>query len=236
MTGSGKVFIKMPRGFYINDFPSNYRPMAQPINDFHENNKLAAIFELKVGKGKLLICGFDLKAGDPPKNAPVARQLKNSILHYMNSGDFLPPYQCSADSLKKMLVYVEPLKADKPGEFSKAILYIESGAKMQGEGWNQKYDKFESQKKSGYSVICDKVLKNGDATAWAGKELTVKVHCPQGVQGSLFVYFYNWKGDGPKGKVIFEDREYQLYKYEKDGVWIKLNVMREDSLDGMLQF
>jgi beta-galactosidase len=92
------------QGFYINDYPASYKPMAQPINDFHENNKMAAIFELKAGKGKLLICGFDLKVGNEQEATPVAKQLRNSIVHYMNSGDFNPSYEKSLEYLKETFV------------------------------------------------------------------------------------------------------------------------------------
>ena len=78
-TGEWQSVYKDARAFYINDYPESYKPIAQPVDDFHRNNKLASIFELKVGKGKLLVCGFDLK---DEKN-PAARQLKNSILHYI---------------------------------------------------------------------------------------------------------------------------------------------------------
>lgn len=93
--------FKNARGFYINDYPSDYKPMAQPVNDFHENNKIAAIFELKAGKGKLLICGFDLYIGKEQEAGPVARQLKSSILQYMNSDDFNPVYERPMEYLKK---------------------------------------------------------------------------------------------------------------------------------------
>jgi beta-galactosidase len=101
---------KNARGFYINDFPSYYKPMAQPINDFHENNKIAAIFELKAGNGKLLICGFDLKVGREQEAGPVARQLKCSILQYMNSAYFHPEYEHPIESLQELFEYTEPLK------------------------------------------------------------------------------------------------------------------------------
>ena len=46
------------------------------------------IVELKVGEGKLLICSANLHTSD--KNHPEARQLKNSLLNYMEGEAFDP--------------------------------------------------------------------------------------------------------------------------------------------------
>jgi hypothetical protein len=35
-------------GFILNDLPATYIPIAQPIDDFHTNNKVGSIFEFKV--------------------------------------------------------------------------------------------------------------------------------------------------------------------------------------------
>jgi hypothetical protein len=90
--------IRGARAFYINDFPESYKPVAQPVDDFHRNNKLAAIFELKVGKGKLLVCGFDVSNAENP----VAVQLKKSILDYIHSKNFHPDYEIPVSKLKEM--------------------------------------------------------------------------------------------------------------------------------------
>jgi hypothetical protein len=93
-----EAVYKNAKGFYINDFPENYKPIAQPVDDFHRSNKIAAICELKVGKGKLLVCGFDVSN----ETNPVAVQLKTSILHYMNAEDFHPETEIPVSTLKEM--------------------------------------------------------------------------------------------------------------------------------------
>lgn len=72
----------------INKTPSSYRPILQVIDHPVRNDKLGAIMETRVGKGKLLVCMLDILS-DPEKRI-VARQLKYSILNYMNSSDFHP--------------------------------------------------------------------------------------------------------------------------------------------------
>jgi hypothetical protein len=72
----------------INGTPSSYRPILQAIDHPVRNDKLGAIMETRIGNGKLLICTLDILS-DLDKR-PVARQLKYSILNYMNSSEFLP--------------------------------------------------------------------------------------------------------------------------------------------------
>lgn len=201
---------KDARAFYINDYPETYKPIAQPIDDFHRNNKLASIFELKVGKGKLLVCGFDLRE----ETNPAARRLKGSILHYMNSNDFNPVYERDITSLQKMFTYVEPLKSTVTGEFGNALLYIDCGTT----------DKVEARKKTTYKVT----------PSWQSEELTLTIDCPSGIIGSLYVCFADKDKKGRTGHIVFEGRAYELGKQKEEETWIKLHVMREDSNDGQL--
>ncbi len=220
------------RAFYINDYPESLKPMAQPIDDFHRNNKLGAIFEIKVGKGKLLVCGFDLT---DEKN-PVARQLKSSILDYMNSPVFNPEHEQDVTGLQKMFVYVEPLKSTIPGEFEKALLYIDCGAGISDEytAWSLSRDKFESHKESDYEVVCDRVSASGNNSFWEGEEITLTIQCPQGMIGTLFVCFTDDENGKREGDILFEERHFNLSKGRDKELWVRFHVMREDSNDGIL--
>jgi hypothetical protein len=72
----------------INDTPSDYRPLLQVIDHPVRNDKLGAIMETRIGKGRLLICTLDILSS--PDKRTVARQLKHSILNYMSSPAFNP--------------------------------------------------------------------------------------------------------------------------------------------------
>lgn len=202
---------KDARAFYINDYPEAYKPIAQPVDDFHRNNKLAAIFELKAGKGKLVVCGFDLK---DEKN-PVARQLKKSILHYMDSEDFNPSLEKDIPSLQKMFTFVEPLKSTVTGEFSNALLYIDCANP----------DKTFANKKTTWKV----------SPGWQGKEMELTIECPPGIIGSLYVCFADKDKKGRTGYLVFEGRDYESGKQDQEESWVKLHIMREDSNDGILR-
>ena len=73
----------------LDDFPADYRPVVQLIDDWFTNRKLGILLEGKVGNGKLMVC-----SADPQKDLdkrPAARQLRQSILQYMASNRFNPP-------------------------------------------------------------------------------------------------------------------------------------------------
>ena len=72
----------------LDDFPADYRPVVQLVDDWFTNRKLGILLEGKVGNGKLMVCSADLQK-DLDKR-PAARQLRQSILQYMASGRFNP--------------------------------------------------------------------------------------------------------------------------------------------------
>jgi len=226
---------KGAKGFYINNFPADYRPIAQPIDDFHRNNKLASIFELKVGKGKLLVTGFNLQ----DESNPVSQQLKASLKKYMASDDFAPEYEPNLDSLRKMFVFIEPLKSVAPKAFKNALLYVEAGKKVKEMGqnmdWSSLLDLSESKKGTTYTVKADGVWKDAVASAWQGKHMELTLNVPQGMIGTFYVFFHDWNNLGRRADIEFEGRQYTLGQHDKDGQWVKLHVMREDSNDGVLK-
>ena len=61
----------------LDEFTSDLKPIVRIIDDWFENRRTALIFEVKVGKGKLLISGVDLHTD--LENRPEARQLRHSL-------------------------------------------------------------------------------------------------------------------------------------------------------------
>jgi len=76
----------------------NIRPIVRIIDDWFTARSLGMIIELKVGTGKLLICSADLNTKD--KNRPEARQLKNSLLSYMESKAFNPAQSTTVEKVR----------------------------------------------------------------------------------------------------------------------------------------
>ncbi len=92
--------IHTGNAFVVNGF-STLKPLVQIIDDYHRNNKLAAVFEVQVGKGKLLACALDIE--NDLDNRPVAKHFRNSVLNYMNSNKFSPKESLYNDELKELL-------------------------------------------------------------------------------------------------------------------------------------
>lgn len=89
------------RAFILDDMPTDLRPIVQVIDDYHRNHKLGAIVEARVGKGQVILCGMDIQ--NNLDSRPVARQLRYSLLKYMNSPAFNPKQTIDIETLQKML-------------------------------------------------------------------------------------------------------------------------------------
>ncbi len=85
----------------LDSFPLELKPIVQIIDDWVSNRKLALLFEAKVGDGSLLVSGADLSTN--MENRPEARQLKASLLMYMESGKFNPPTALSVNQIQKII-------------------------------------------------------------------------------------------------------------------------------------
>lgn len=72
-------------------------PIVTVIDNFFKNRRLGNIFEAKVGHGNLLFSSVDLHT--ELADRPVARQLKSSLLRYMNSSGFHPASSLSVSEL-----------------------------------------------------------------------------------------------------------------------------------------
>ena len=224
--------ISNGRSFVLNAHPGLI-PVAQPISDFHINDKLASIFECRVGKGKLMVCGNDLS----DQSNPVARQMKYNLLAYMNQSNFNPNYDMAADELKKLLYFVKPVVSQAPKGFEKAMLYVQCGAKKRSLGsdkWDASLDAvLVKADNCGYQVVCDDVWKDEKGTAWTGQEITLTIQTPNGVIGDLYVRFSDPNKQKREGTLWFEGREMSLTDIDPEsGKWVKIFVMREDTNDG----
>ncbi|ARN57855.1 sugar-binding domain-containing protein [Sedimentisphaera salicampi] len=71
-----------------NNWPKDYRPLVQLVNDWNTNKKLSVLSECKIGNGKLVICSMDIE--NDLENRIVARQFRYSLLNYMKSSEFDP--------------------------------------------------------------------------------------------------------------------------------------------------
>lgn len=83
------------------DHLNNVQPVIRVVDNFYKNRNLGTFLEARVGKGKLMLCSIDL-SDDSIKKNPVARQLRYSILQYMNSQNFNPGTVLTKDDVQAL--------------------------------------------------------------------------------------------------------------------------------------
>ena len=83
----------------IDSLPS-MEPIVRVIDNFLKNRKMANIIEAKLGNGKLVLVSADITNNLP--NRPAARQLKYSLLEYMNSASFNPSVALNRQQLQHL--------------------------------------------------------------------------------------------------------------------------------------
>ncbi|WP_308991093.1 sugar-binding domain-containing protein [Mariniflexile litorale] len=84
----------------LENFPSNFRPIVQPIDTWFLNRKLGMLFEANVHKGKLIVCSVNLN--EKSKKGIVSQQLYKSILQYMTSDAFKPKDAISTEVIQEL--------------------------------------------------------------------------------------------------------------------------------------
>ena len=72
----------------LSEFPKDYQSPIQPIDTWHISRKLGMLVEANVLKGKLLMTTMDITSD--LEYRLVARQMRQTILAYMESNDFQP--------------------------------------------------------------------------------------------------------------------------------------------------
>lgn len=78
----------------------NIHPIVHVIDDWFTNRPLALFFEVKVGKGKLLVSGIDFH--QDMESRPAARQLLYSLKQYMKSDAFRPDTEISVEIINQL--------------------------------------------------------------------------------------------------------------------------------------
>ena len=85
------------------EFPRDYQPIVQPIDTWHVSRKLGMLIEARVLRGRLLMT--TLPVGPQPSalsRQPVVRQLRYSILRYLQSPDFNPSLYVDVDVIRHL--------------------------------------------------------------------------------------------------------------------------------------
>lgn len=95
----------------LDSLKNNMQPIIRMVDNFYKNRNLGLLFEVKVGDGKLLVCSSDLTKNIDTR--PVARQLRYSLLKYMESEMFNPEEEIRFEQIKQALHNVNRTKEEK---------------------------------------------------------------------------------------------------------------------------
>ncbi|MGH2272270.1 discoidin domain-containing protein [Anaerohalosphaeraceae bacterium U12dextr] len=82
----------------LDELDSSITPIVRLIDDWNLCRRLAVLFEVQVGKGRLLLCSMDIH--NDLDRRPVARQLRYSLLRYMESEAFKPAVSVSIEAIQ----------------------------------------------------------------------------------------------------------------------------------------
>lgn len=107
----------------LSAFPKSYQPIVQPIDTWHVSRKLGMMIEAQVLNGKLLMTTLDLSSHLDRRL--VARQLRKSVLDYVQSDAFKPTMRLDVQVLKDLFTKTAPpvnmFTHDSPDELKPKI-------------------------------------------------------------------------------------------------------------------
>ncbi|MDR1417266.1 MAG: beta-glucuronidase [Prevotellaceae bacterium] len=102
----------------LTDFPKGFQPLVQSIDTWFLNRKIGMLFEANVSGGKLVVCSMDIQSSLDERI--VARQLRSSIIGYMQSGKFRPAHQVALTDVQNLFTKeadrVKTYTTDAPDE------------------------------------------------------------------------------------------------------------------------
>jgi hypothetical protein len=105
------------------DFPKDFQPLVQSIDTWFVSRKIGMLFEANVGKGKLVMTTMDIS--NNLDRRVVARQMRESILHYMQSDQFTPQWtidiQRVSDLFTKVAGEINMYTKGSPDELKPAL-------------------------------------------------------------------------------------------------------------------
>ena len=85
----------------LDAFPGELRPIVQVVPDWFRPKRLALVFEARVLNGRVLVCSVDLLTR--LQERLVARQMRASLLRYMQSDSFNPQVKLTAEQISSLI-------------------------------------------------------------------------------------------------------------------------------------
>ena len=111
----------------LNEFPTDFQPIVQPIDTWHVSRKLGMLLEVRVLNGRLLMTTLPISLNSKPStlSSPVVKQLRYAVKHYMAGRDFNPTVKVEADVIRHLFEREAPkvnmYTKDSPDELKPKI-------------------------------------------------------------------------------------------------------------------
>lgn len=111
----------------LNEFPTDFQPIVQPIDTWHVSRKLGMLLEVKVLNGRLLMTTLPISLNSKPStlSSPVIKQMRYAVKHYMASKDFNPTVKVEVDVIRHLFEREAPkvnmYTKDSPDELKPKI-------------------------------------------------------------------------------------------------------------------
>ncbi len=88
-----------------------FRPIIEVVNSYKNPQPQAALFQWRVGRGRLLICSLNLAR---PQTDPAAAYLRHCLLHYASGDAFEPTVEVAPSKLAQLLKLPPPTLEEQP--------------------------------------------------------------------------------------------------------------------------
>ncbi len=228
----------------LSALPKDFEPIALSVNDFHYNILSGELFEARVGKGYLLVCGFNLGG-----TTPEVKRLRASVYDYLARGDFARARTVDLLALEEVLGAKKmgrPAAVKVPAEYVAAPLYIEAATGVKVQQRNCAWERNEDGAKlpSGAAYVVDGLGRHfgswsdENGSYWFADQMKVTITGLDPVQGQLLVRFRDPNRNNRTGELTFEGTTYAIPHHQQNpqGIWwAKLPLIRENFLDGTLE-
>ena len=111
----------------LENLPADFRPLVTIVPDLHHSFFISPLFEINVGKGRLIVCGLNLNA-----TCAAARMFKRTLWHYVASDDFKPRWSVGMDWFNKTFFRSGKSGSSEPVKLDADVLdMMNEGAKSQ---------------------------------------------------------------------------------------------------------
>jgi hypothetical protein len=227
------------RALSLEAAPADFRPIVQVIDNFTKNQKLALVFECRVGPGKLLVCTADLNSDLHAR--PAAAQLRRSLFDYAASQAFAPAAELTPAQLDELLAPPALYRfRGKPPKAARATLDVKAAGRVDelrtSQRWSAEQD-LVREKQPGFDYqVRGGTWADKRGAGWHGYRLRVFLDCPKNFTGTLHAHLHDWNGQNRAADLYCDGRWLgELKQYAGEGYWLALPVTKRETRDGKIE-